>query len=71
MVIMVGNGGIAAKIKEVIQKLRQLIDRAVEKVINFVADKAWALLGNKKKTAIVFFQIVGSVMKKHINLTTI
>ncbi|NLM20756.1 MAG: hypothetical protein GX207_03300, partial [Peptococcaceae bacterium] len=51
---LAGIGGIAEKIKDVIKKLRQPIDKAVEKVVNFVADKARALMGtdNKEKPAV-------------------
>ena len=41
---LAGIGGIAEKIKDVIKKLRQPIDKAVEKVVGFVADKARALM---------------------------
>ena len=49
MANLAGIGGIATKIKDVIKQLRQPIDRAVEKVVNFVADKARALMGTDKK----------------------
>jgi len=42
---LVGIGGIAAKIKEIIQKIRKPIDRAVGKVVGFIADKAKLLIG--------------------------
>lgn len=47
---LAGIGGIATKIKDVIKELRKPIDQAVEKVINFVADKAQALLGKNEKS---------------------
>ncbi len=48
---LAGIGGIVAKIKDVIKKIRRPIDRAVEKVVTFVADKVKALLGRKEKPA--------------------
>ncbi len=39
MANLAGIGGIAKKNKDVIKKLRQPIDKAVEKVVGFVADK--------------------------------
>lgn len=51
MANLAGIGGIAEKIKDVIKKLRQPIDKAVEKVVNFVADKARTLMGQKEKSA--------------------
>ena len=51
MANLAGIGGITEKIKDVIKKLRQPIDKAVEKVVNFVADKARALMGRKEEPA--------------------
>ena len=42
---LVGIGGLAAKIKEIIQKIRKPIDKVVDKVVGFIAGKAKALLG--------------------------
>ena len=42
---MVGIGGIAAKIKEIIQKIRNPIDKAVGKVVGFIVGKAKELIG--------------------------
>src|SRR5690554_8120809 len=49
MANLAGIGGIAAKIKDIIKKLRKLIDKAMEKVVGFVANKVRALLGRKDK----------------------
>ena len=49
MANLAGIGGIVEKIKDVIKKLREPIDKAVEKVVGFVADKAKALLGQEEK----------------------
>lgn len=51
MANLAGIGGIAKKNKDVIKKLRQPIDKAVEKVVGFVADKARALMGRKEEPA--------------------
>jgi hypothetical protein len=53
MATLAGIDKIAAKIKDIIKKIRQPIDKAVEKVVGFVADKAKALLaraGQKEKS---------------------
>ena len=42
---LVGIGGIAAKIKEIIQKIRKPIDKAVGKVVGFIVGKAKGLIG--------------------------
>ncbi len=42
---LVGIGGLVAKIKEIIQKIRKPIDKVVDKVVGFIAGKAKALLG--------------------------
>ena len=42
---LVGIGGIAAKIKEIIQKIRDPIDKAVGKVVGVIVGKAKALIG--------------------------
>ena len=44
MANLAGIGGIVAKIKDVIMKLRKPIDNAVEKVVGFVVDKAKAFI---------------------------
>ena len=41
---LVGIGGIAAKIKEIIQKIRGPIDKAVAKVVGFIVGKAKAFI---------------------------
>ncbi len=41
---LVGIGGIAAKIKEIIQKIRKPIDKAVGKVVGFIVGKAKGLI---------------------------
>jgi hypothetical protein len=41
---LVGIGGIRAKIKEIIQKIRKPIDEAVGKAVGFIAGKAKALI---------------------------
>jgi hypothetical protein len=51
MANLAGLGGIVEKIKGVIKKIREPIDKAVEKVVEFVADKARALLGRGEKSA--------------------
>ena len=44
MANLAGIGGIVEKIKDVIKKIRAPIDKAVEEVVGFVADKAKALI---------------------------
>ena len=41
---LVGIGGLAAKIKEIIQKIRKPIDKVVDKVVGFIAGKAKAFI---------------------------
>lgn len=50
MANLVGIGGLTAKIKEIIQKIRAPIDKAVAKVVGFVADKAKALIARIRGT---------------------
>ncbi len=45
---LVGIGGIAAKIKEIIQKIRKPIDKAVGKVVGFIVGKAKGLVARFK-----------------------
>ncbi len=45
---LVGIGGIAAKIKEIIQKIRKPIDKAVGKVVGFITGKAKGLIARLK-----------------------
>lgn len=47
---LIGIGGIAAKIKELIQKIRKPIDKVVGKVVGFIVGKAKALIGKVKDT---------------------
>ncbi len=47
---LVGIGGIAAKIKEIIQKIRGPIDKVVGKVVGFIVGKAKELIGKVKET---------------------
>jgi hypothetical protein len=44
---LVGIGGITAKIKEIIQKIRKPIDAAVGKAVGFIAGKAKGLIGKE------------------------
>jgi hypothetical protein len=44
MADLAGIGGIVEKIKDVIKKIREPIDKAVEEVVGFVADKAKAFI---------------------------
>lgn len=46
---LLGLGGIAAKIKEIIQKIRKPIEKVVGKVVGFVVGKAKALLAQVAK----------------------
>ena len=48
MANLVGIGGITAKIKEIIQKIRGPIDKAVGKVVGFIVGKAKGLIGKFK-----------------------
>ncbi len=41
----IGLGGIGGEIKKIIQKIQAVIDNAINKVVNFVVDKAKALIG--------------------------
>ncbi len=46
---LVGIGGIAAKIKEIIQKIRKPIDKVVGKVVGFIVGKAKGLIAKIKR----------------------
>src|SRR5262249_27028394 len=41
---MVGLGGISNEIKKIIQKIQSVVDNAVNKVVNFIVDKAKGLM---------------------------
>ncbi|KAA0229892.1 DUF4157 domain-containing protein [candidate division KSB1 bacterium] len=44
---LIGLGGISKKIQEIIKKIRQPIDKAIGKVVNWIVEKAKKLFGKK------------------------
>jgi len=44
---LIGLGGISKKIQEIIKKIRQPIDKAIGKVVNWIVEKAEKLFGKK------------------------